>query len=412
VTEDTSTGPVNVLGNDTDVENDPLTIASAAIDTNGDGNPDPLTLGTPTLIKDGSGHPIGTITVARNGNVTFVPALNYNGPVPNLTYVPNDGSANGTSATVSFGPIVPVNDAPVAVNDGATTLEDTPVTIAVLANDSDVDNPLDPSSVVITSVPAGAILSADGKTLTIPGQGKWVVNPSGTITFSPAANFNGKPTPISYTVKDISGAVSAPATVAVTVTSVNDGPVAVSEKSATESGKPVQLNLLGNDYDVDGDKITVVSASVPASQGVIANKNGVWTFTAAPNFLGVATISYTIKDTQGATSTSTHKVNVTAPSLVTTSAIHSAAFGSHITGSVADNDRVTAGSKFSILTPPRVGKMIMQPNGKFTFAPPADFSGSLTFTYRVTDIYGRSVTQVETLRVLSKRHSCLVTFAK
>ena len=112
VVEDT---PVtqNVLGNDTDIDGGPLTISSAAIDTNGDGNPDPLTLGVAAALTDGLGNPIGTITVAANGDVAFAPASNYTGPVPDLIYTPNDGTADGSPATVTFGPIVPVNDPPV-----------------------------------------------------------------------------------------------------------------------------------------------------------------------------------------------------------------------------------------------------------------------------------------------------------
>ncbi len=93
----------NVLSNDTDVDGNPLTIAEASIDTNGDGTPNALTLGTATPITDNLGNPIGSIMVNANGTVTFSPALNYTGPVPNLTYTLNDGTVNGSPATVSFG---------------------------------------------------------------------------------------------------------------------------------------------------------------------------------------------------------------------------------------------------------------------------------------------------------------------
>ncbi len=81
-----------MLPNDTDVEGNPLTITSASIDTDGDGIADPLVLGTPTAITDLGGNPIGTLTVAANGDVTFDPAPNYTGPIPSLTYTP-DGTA-------------------------------------------------------------------------------------------------------------------------------------------------------------------------------------------------------------------------------------------------------------------------------------------------------------------------------
>ncbi|MAE91991.1 MAG: hypothetical protein CMI67_20840, partial [Pelagibaca sp.] len=138
VTEDTPTTQ-NVLANDTDNEGDPLTVSTvtaAMIDTNGDGTSDPLTLGAPTALTDSGGNPIGTITVAMNGNVTFDPAPDYNGPIPDLTYTPSDGTVDGNPATVSFGSITPVAD---IVDDSASTAEDTPVNTDVLANDGFTD---------------------------------------------------------------------------------------------------------------------------------------------------------------------------------------------------------------------------------------------------------------------------------
>ncbi|MEZ6121005.1 MAG: Ig-like domain-containing protein [Pirellulaceae bacterium] len=79
--------------------------------------------------------------------------------------------------------------APTATNDSPTTNEDTPVTFNPLANDTDVDGTLDGSTVIFINPPAGATLSPDGKTLTVPGEGIFTVLPTGEITFSPAANF-------------------------------------------------------------------------------------------------------------------------------------------------------------------------------------------------------------------------------
>ena len=197
VTEDVTAGPVNVLGNDTDAEDDPLTIASASIDTDGDGNPDALVLGTPTSITDIGGNPIGTITVASSGDVTFDPAPGYTGSIPSLTYVPNDGTEDGSLATVTFGPIMPVNDAPVAVDDSLVVAEDSGATVLDLTgNDTDPDS--DPLTVM--SINGTALTPGVAQSIAVPN-GTVNVATDGTITFTPDANYNG-PISFDYTVSD------------------------------------------------------------------------------------------------------------------------------------------------------------------------------------------------------------------
>ncbi|MBA93152.1 MAG: hypothetical protein CMJ43_20955, partial [Phyllobacteriaceae bacterium] len=181
VTEDTTAGPVNVLANLTDLEGDTITIASATIDTNGDGTPDALTLGTATPITDAGGNPIGTITVAADGNVTFEPAPDYDGAVPDLTFTPTDGTDEGAPVTVSFGTVTGVNDAPVAATDGpVTAVPGTVVNVDALANDTDADGDTlalthiidlaDPGTQIALTVGTPVTL-ASGTTVTLKADG-------------------------------------------------------------------------------------------------------------------------------------------------------------------------------------------------------------------------------------------------
>src|SRR5439155_12916016 len=106
------------------------------------------------------------------GTITYTPAPNYNGP-DSFTYTIGDGHGGSATASVSV-TVAAVNDAPVAADDTVTTAEDTPATISVLANDVD----------------------ADGDVLTIAGfgsasHGTAVLNADQTITYTPAANYNG-----------------------------------------------------------------------------------------------------------------------------------------------------------------------------------------------------------------------------
>ncbi len=217
-----------------------------------------------TLTLDGVAVTAGQVISAADitsGKLVWTPAANANGTgLASFTFQVQDngGTANGgvdldpTANTITFD-VTSVNDAPVAVNNGPVSgNEDMPIVVDVLFNDSDVDDALDPTSVVIATTPPGASLSLDGKTLTVPGQGVWTVNATtGAITFTPDADYNGTPTSIAYTVKDASGAVSNTATVAVTVAPVNDAPT-------------IDLNSAGSVADTTrGNAVTYVENAAP-----------------------------------------------------------------------------------------------------------------------------------------------------
>ncbi|WP_038909840.1 cadherin-like domain-containing protein, partial [Dickeya dadantii] len=130
----------------------------------------------------------------------------------------SDGAGGVATGTLTV-TVTAVNDAPVAAADTATTNEDTPVTVDVLANDSDVDgNPL-----TVTAATAG--------------NGTVVINADGTLTYMPDANFNGTDT-VTYTVSDGAGGVVT-GTLTITVTAVNDAPVAGSDTATTLEDTPV-----------------------------------------------------------------------------------------------------------------------------------------------------------------------------
>ncbi|EGR1206682.1 tandem-95 repeat protein, partial [Vibrio parahaemolyticus] len=172
--------------------------------------------------------------------------------------------------------ILPINDAPNAENDVITTEEDTAVTIDVLVNDSDVEG--DALSIQSASVPKeqGTVEVVDGK-----------------LVFTPAENFNGEAT-ISYIVTD--GDLTDEAKVTVTVTPVNDSPVAVDDTTSIQEDTAVTIDVLTNDTDVDGDKLSIESASVPKEQGTVEVVDGKLVFTPAENFNGDAEITYTVTD--------------------------------------------------------------------------------------------------------------------
>ena len=198
---------IDVLANDTHPTNDPLTIVSTTPPSNGS-----------VVIDDG-----GTPGDPSDDTVTYTPNPGFTG-TDTFTYTIQDPAGNQDTATVT----VNVGDfAPVAVDDTATTDIGTPVSVDVLANDSDPQG--QPLTIVSTTPPSnGSAVIDDGGT---PG------DPSDdTVTYTPNPGFTGTDT-FTYTVSDGNGGLGYPATVTVTVDPVNDqAPVAVDDTATTPSG--------------------------------------------------------------------------------------------------------------------------------------------------------------------------------
>ncbi|HLN64146.1 MAG TPA: tandem-95 repeat protein, partial [Symbiobacteriaceae bacterium] len=347
-----------LLGNDTDVDGNPLAVVVASVST-------------PTS---------GSVTVNADGSFTYTPVLNYNGSVT-FTYQVTDGSLQSAAATVTVN-VTPVNDAPVANNDGPyTTQEDTALTVpapGVLANDTDVDgNPLTASVV------------------TPPAHGSVVVNPDGSFTYTPTLNYNG---PDSFTYRAYDGtAYSGNATVTLNVTPVNDAPTAVNDAYSTAEDTPLTIaapGLLSNDTDVEGSALTVVVATVtaPTSGSVTVNANGSFTYTPALNFNGTATFTYKVTDGALQSNAATVTITVTpvndAPvanndsyTTAEDTPLNVAAPGVLSNDTDVDGPAMTA----VLVSGPSNGTLTLNSNGSFIYTPNANYSGPDSFTYRASD---------------------------
>ncbi|HCG5627343.1 TPA: tandem-95 repeat protein, partial [Vibrio parahaemolyticus] len=138
----------------------------------------------------------------------------------------------------------------------------------------------------------------DGKVVSLdtnngPANGTVSVNPDGSVTYTPNDNYVGKDT---FTYVVTSGGVSESTAVEVNVTPVNDAPVAKDDIATTQEDTAVTIDVLPNDTDVDGDKLSIQSASVPEAQGKVEIVDGKLVFTPAENFNGHAEIIYTVTD--------------------------------------------------------------------------------------------------------------------
>ena len=354
VTEDGQV-TIPVLANDSDPDGDPLTVTSASAAN-------------------------GTVTVNPDGTITYTPNANFNG-TDFITYTISDGQG-GTSVATAVVAVAAVNDAPVAVDDTASTTEDAPVTIPVLANDSDVDG--DDLTVTSASSPDGSV----------------VINPDGTITFTPNANFNGVTT-ITYTISDGNGGTDT-ATVTLTVVPANDPPVARDDTATVTEDAPATIDVLGNDNDPEGDPLTVTEASSPDGT-VTINPDGTLTFTPNANFNGTTTITYTISDGNGGFDTATVTVSVTpvndAPVAVDDTA--STTEDAPVTIPVLANDSDVDGDDLTVTSASSPdGSVVINPDGTITFTPNANFNGVTTITYTISDGNGGTDTATVTLTVV------------
>jgi large repetitive protein len=189
--------------------------------------------------------------------------------------VVSDGTAESAPATVSV-TVTPVNDAPAAASDDASTEEDTPVAVAVLGNDSDVDGDLLRPRVV-------------GE----PSDGSVAVGEDGTLTYTPAPNFSGTDS-LAYVVSD-GTAESAPATVSVTVTPVNDAPVAESDDVTTEESTATSWSP--SVHDADGDRLRCWIEERPShGRATIQVGCGDGTYIPESGFTGTDAFTYSVSD--------------------------------------------------------------------------------------------------------------------
>ncbi|MBE3713083.1 tandem-95 repeat protein [Vibrio parahaemolyticus] len=310
-----------------------------------------------------------------NGIATITPTADWNGS-ETLTFTATDPSGESVSQPVNF-TVAPVAD---IVADKATVVEDTPTIIKVLGNDTFEDD--------------GKVVSLD--TNNGPANGTVSVNPDGSVTYTPNDNYVGKDT---FTYVVTSGGVSESTTVTVNVTPVNDAPVAKDDIATTQEDTAVTIDVLSNDTDVDGDKLSIQSATVPEAQGKVEIVDGKLVFTPAENFNGHAEITYTVTD--GAlTDQATVKVTVNAvnDTPVVESNIADQALAEDFTPytidlntAFSDVDNVDGELTFSVSGNSNIQVAIV--NGIATITPTADWNGSETLTFTATDPSGESVSQ-------------------
>ncbi|EPP2135570.1 tandem-95 repeat protein [Vibrio alginolyticus] len=354
-------------------DSDPITITTEELLSNVNIDDADTLVITNVTIESGN----GTLIDNSDGSWTYIPEADDDTEVSfSYDIIDNDGGVINGTANLD---ITPVNDAPIATNDAIQTDEDSQVVIDVLANDSDIEG----DDLIITSA-------------SVPEEQGIVEIIDGKLVFTPAENFNGNAT-ISYTISD--GELEDEAQVSVTVNSVNDAPIASNDTTITEEDSSVTIDVLPNDTDIDGDTLSIQSASVPSDQGTVEIVDGKLVFTPAENFHGDAEISYTVTD---GSLTDQATVNVTVNAVNDTPVVESniadqtlaedfTPYSIDLNTAFSDVDNADGELTFSVSGNSNIQVAIV--NGIATFTPTADWNGSEALTFTATDPSGESVSQ-------------------
>lgn len=262
--DDTTTGvtgediSINVIGNDSD----------------GTSNLDPSSV---RIIDPDTGDEVTELSVPGEGTwsvdggvVTFVPEDGFTGDPAPIEYTVQDiwGNEDVASLTVDY--------PPVARDDNATGELNEIVNLDILANDDNTSKPLDPLSVVITD--ASGTMIGDGKTVVVSGEGSWIVEDNGTITFEPEFDFAGDTTPIYYTVSEenVVGPIdtSNPAKVTVQYPELVDDVWNTSD----DPGTPQTVPVLDNDAPgIDPSTVMIIDPDTNATTDIlVVEGEGTW----------------------------------------------------------------------------------------------------------------------------------------
>jgi len=340
-----------------------------------DAENDPLTFDVTT-------QPAHGILSGTAPDLVYTPAANYNGP-DSFTYTVSDSTDTSEPAVVSI-TVAPINDAPVADAKSETLAEDDSLTITLTGSD------------------------VEGDTLTFsvisdPAHGSYTLAGS-SLTYTPAANFNG--TDAIVVVANDGTVNSAPATITLTVTPVNDTPIANAGTLTLDEDTSAVVTLTGT--DLDGDALTYAIATQPA-HGTVALNGTNATYTPNTDFNGSDSFSFIVSDSTAPSAPAVVQITVSpvndAPianaGTLTLDEDGSAAVT--LTGSDIDGDTLI----FAIVDQPAHGTVLLS-GDIATFTPAANYSGADSFSFKVNDGTADSAAAVINITVTPANDAPLV----
>lgn len=258
-------------------------------------------------------------------------------------------------------------DPPHANADTFATPEDTPVEMNLLANDTD---------------PSGAPPTV--AQVSKPGSGTLKALAGGRFLYTPRADFSGTDS-FDYTLANGQGGLAI-GSVTVTVTPVNDSPMAAADLAMTWEDTPCRIDVLANDKDPDGDSISIVEFTRSENGSVTLHPQGGLLYSPKTNFFGLDTFSYRIRDSKNAEATNSVSVMVRPVNDPPVAADQSWSLNKHasINLEFIAHDAEEDPLLFKVVKGPEHGVLLSYPNVA-TYSPAKDFVGTDSFTYVARD---------------------------
>lgn len=322
-----------------------------------------------------AGPESGSLSLEGDGSFIYTPAQDANGEF-SFSYRAEDGRASSPAAVVRID-VRAVNDEPVAEGDEYSMLWGESLEVlapGVLANDVDVDG--DPLSASLGDPPSS--------------QGGFDLWPDGSFQFAPPAEFSGV---VEFTYRADDGlSESDLTTVRIEVVAGNRDPEAEPDSASTTEDIAIEIDVLANDSDPDGDALRVASATAPAHGSISLPGDGLIGYVPDENYFGVDQFRYTVVDRQGGSAEAQVLVEVVAvndpPQAVDDLA--TTPQDTAISIPVLDNDTdVERGTLLIIsVSNPAHGAAEVEAGERVIYTPAIGFSGADEFTYTVQDSQG------------------------
>ena len=309
----------------------------------------------------------GEITAfnAATGAFSYTPTTGYLGPDSFSFYV-SDGHSGYSTAVISILVRTP-NVSPVAGDQSLSTAEETALIGTVTATDGNGD----PITFTRGTGPSHGTLTFNGTT--------------GAFTYTPAANYNG-PDSFTFVANDDRGG-SDSGTISITVTPVNDLPIAADQSLSTNEDTALVGTLTAT--DVDGDTLSYTQLVGPAHGTLsITAGTGAFTYTPTANYNGPDSFTFTVSD--GHSGTDTGLISITVNSVndlpVAGDQTLSTPEDTALVGTLTATDVESITFTFTQLVGPAHGTLsITASTGAFTYTPAANYHGPDSFTFTVTD---------------------------